>query len=304
MIACILAERDRKNRPSAYEQEAFSTNAKASMSEPLDPDVLSPVLVQDFLTETHTQFLSTQDDVESDDLHLATSPIMLVHATSIGIHGPPDDPGDRRMRSLDIPDSLDVHWLCINDITGSSLHWVTTKSPMSPRWSIHNVFVDTDKARIFDAIHGSIHRRIISIDCIENDLRLHPNMHLIDIHYVKEQDLTIVDWINSVYSFIHSSLSSNSFLQAVSIWIPEDHYPSSVHALCRTILSANLVHDWVLTQTHYDAPHAGDAIAARRYVLRFSHEASGTNTIPDNITQSRTTDDIGYGQYLTTFDNI
>ena len=301
MIACILAERDRQNRPSAYDQTAFSTNAKASMSEPLDPDVPWPVLVKEFLSKTHAQYLSTSDSVaeEPNELHLATSPVMLVHAPSIGIHGPPEDAGDRRMRTLDIPESLDVNWLCVNDITGSSLHWATTKSPMSPRWSIHNIFVDTNKARIFDAIHGSSHRRIVSLDCIENDLRSHPNMHLIDIHYVKDRDLTIADWINSICSFIHSALSSNLFLQAVSIWIPGDHFPPSVHALCRTILSDILVNDWVLTQTYYDASHAGDAIAARRYVLRISHETSSTHITSDDSTQPRS-DDLGYGQYLAT----
>jgi len=98
---------------------------------------------------------------ESTKLHITTSPVMLVLATTVGIKGQPPDSGSQKMRALDIPASLDVHWLCINDITGSSHNWVTTQAPKSPHWSMHDIFMDSRSARIFDSIHGSAQRLIV-----------------------------------------------------------------------------------------------------------------------------------------------
>jgi len=80
MIASILAARDHLNRPSAYDQAAFATNAKASMSEPLAPveDNPCPILVQQFLDDTHAQCVTPSDSdqkAESKELHITTSPV-------------------------------------------------------------------------------------------------------------------------------------------------------------------------------------------------------------------------------------
>ena len=109
---------------------------------------------------------------------------MLVLATTVGIKAQPPDSGSQEIRALDILASIDVHWLCINDITGSSHNWVTTHASKSPHWFMHNIFMDTRSAQIFDSMHGSTQRCIVPLDCIENDLRSHPSMHLIDIHYI------------------------------------------------------------------------------------------------------------------------
>ena len=116
MIASILAARDRLNRPSAYDSVAFTTNTKASMSEPLSPlnDKPCPILVQQFLDTIHAQRMPTLDSDQkskSTKLLITTSPVMLVLATTVGITAQPPDSGNQEMRALDITASLDIHWL-------------------------------------------------------------------------------------------------------------------------------------------------------------------------------------------------
>ena len=128
-------------------------------------------------------------------------------------------------------------------------------------------------------------------------------MHLIDIHYIKEENRTIAEWVSSICGFIRSSSSHNSLLQAVNIWIPRDHFPQQVQGVCHNILSAVLTHNWVITQVHYRAPLSGDAIAANRYVIHITRDTSDKHS-NDHAMPSACATDRGYGQYLSSHDNI
>ena len=159
MIAMILSARDRAKRPEAYEAKTFKTSKKASVFGPsnIDSNQDSPILVNDYIDNTLQHLMTDiveEDTVPTEIMQLATSPIMLVHAAQISCHGLVHEKTDIRMRTLDIPDSLELNWLCINDITGASLHYTSAVADKIPFWTSHNIFTSTDAAKIFDLLHG------------------------------------------------------------------------------------------------------------------------------------------------------
>ena len=302
MIATILSARDRMKRPEAYEASTFKTSKKASVFGPtnIDANQDNPVLVNNYIDTTLQHFMTDQkeDYPASEEMtHLATSPIMLVHAAQISCQGLVHETTDIRMRTLDIPDSLELNWLCINDITGASLHYTSAVADKIPVWTTHNVFTSAEAAKIFDLLHGKEMRRLVPLLDIGNDIRQQPTLHLIDIHYIKEKDLSIVAWIKRTCFIIKESLQTHDYLQAIMIWIPEDHFPPQVHRLCLDIVRDTLNDPWITDVSKHYSVKAGDCVSATRYLLCIKQDTCITNTAEDEAWVDYS--DIGYGQHLT-----
>ena len=305
MIAAILSARDREKRPAAYEKEAFVSSKKASMPETGTYEYDTPILINACVDSTVQQLtLRTPDQPSpSTEVQLTTSPIMLVHAAQIGCDTHSKENADVQMRTMDIPDSMEVNWLCINDITGASLHWTTTRADRIPIWTTQNVFTNEESASIFDLLHGREMRRLVPFLDINNDIRRQPKLHLIDIHYIKEKETSIVTWTRTTCSTLKDCLRTHDYLQAIMIWIPEDHFPPTLHGLCLEIVQQILEEHWIVTIKKYQAVGAGDSVSAGRYMICIKQDTSPEIMIreTDDIADDR---DIGYGQYLVENTNI
>ena len=301
IIALILSARDKATRPDAYDANTFGSSVKAS-SFGTGPDDNAthddPVLITKNIDHSFQQFTAeTPDKVEPQEaLQLATSPIMMIHAAQISCQQLSTASTDVRMRTLDIPDSMEINWLCINDITGAALHYTNAVAGKLPLWTTHNVFTSPSSAVVFDLLHGHDMRRIVPILDIGNDIRLHPKLHLIDIHYVKEKDISIVAWTSRTCTTIKECLETHSYLQAVMIWIPADHFPPPVHRLCLDIIRDTLPEPWMTSISKHHAVGAGDCVSATRYLLCIKHDTCITNTTEEQAFMDET--DVGYGQYL------
>ena len=58
-------------------------------------------------------------------------------------------------RSLDIQQSLVIHCLCIDDITGSLSEWERIKESGNIIWNVQNVFTSEYRSRIFITLHNT-----------------------------------------------------------------------------------------------------------------------------------------------------
>ena len=127
MIVTIFSARDQANIPTAYEKEVFAASKTASLSESSIAVDKTPLLIDNYVDNT-LKYMMLQTLEESSLVapeQIMTSPIMLVHAAQIECAVRDNEYTDIQMRKLDIPDSMELNWLCINDITGSALHWIS-----------------------------------------------------------------------------------------------------------------------------------------------------------------------------------
>ena len=67
-------------------------------------------------------------------LHIETNPILLLYADQIGCKTLTERKQDIGMRTLDITNTMEVEWLCINDVTGAALNWLTVEAYRNPAW--------------------------------------------------------------------------------------------------------------------------------------------------------------------------
>jgi len=148
-----------------------------------------PILLNETVAKTAQEETAkdAMKEIVQEQLHIEKNPILLLYANQIRCKTLTEQTQDIDMWTLNIPNTMEVEWLCINDITGATFNWLTVEAYRNPVWKAQNTFTDLTSARIFDILHGQVHRRIVQLDSIENDRRLQPWLHLIDIHYIKEK---------------------------------------------------------------------------------------------------------------------
>ena len=102
------------------------------------------------------------------------------------------------MRALDIQQSLVIHCLCIDDITGSIEEWAQKKESGNIIWDVKNLFTSEYNSRLFRSLHNNKECSVIQrIDLIRNDGDT-DIINFIDASYVKIENTTILEWLRSI----------------------------------------------------------------------------------------------------------
>ena len=100
---------------------------------------------------------------------------------------------DIEMSSLQIPQSLEVLYLCINDIVGFYTNWgcLHRNGPIS--WSLQNLFTYPTLSSLFNILHPSNTPFMQTLQDFNSDPTSYINTtHTINFFFVKTDDVSIL----------------------------------------------------------------------------------------------------------------
>ena len=106
------------------------------------------------------------------------------------------------MITLDIQQSLVIHFLCIYDIRGSLSEWEQKKESGNIIWNMKNVFTSEYNSILFRSLHNNQEYPVVQrIDLIRNYVDA-DIINFIDASYVKTENTAILEWLYSILEVI------------------------------------------------------------------------------------------------------
>ena len=148
MLAGILHDRDKRQRPNAYDKDTFISSHSSKLAEPSAPLNTTPVLSSIFLTSAYT--IGKKDNCQQLKMPvISTSPILFLSAagnTNTDFKWPTKEP---EMRITTSTRQLISEWIFIDDVLGSLYLWSQTIPPARAIWQFTFLFTDERNQELF-----------------------------------------------------------------------------------------------------------------------------------------------------------
>ena len=125
--------------------------------------------------------------------------------------------------------------MCINDYFGSFRFWLSNDHPVTSQWQYQYFFTLDIGTDFFERMPCSIIPSVTSLHALRTS---HTNYHvsLVDITYIYEHGISVMQWFISVGMLCQSLIQSSSCLRLFDIWCHDKYLSSGILESCVMIL--------------------------------------------------------------------
>ena len=170
------------------------------------------------------------------------------------------------MAALQIRQSLEILYLCINDVVGSYTKWGCLHGNGPISWSFQNLFTHPTLSSLFNILHPSNTHIMQTLHNFNSDPTsyIHTNPTINDL-FVRTDNVSLVSWIQDITPIFSSFILHNNLFHHANLWIPRTHLPTPLKYFCLNIISQYLENSWTFYMQLSHATILEEYISAHRF---------------------------------------
>ena len=282
-VAAILRSDDAKKRPDAYDRSNFKTVAlvtKMNRGDAKDPTSDPPLIITDDDIRNSTPFATARygfELEESTEKSIVTSPVMVCQPVQDFSARSSTISGDKESPMFQAVENMKVHWLCINDITGSTSTWADTEASPPLIWLVQNVFTSESNAKLFTNMLPLLKWQKLSFAQLISDSSSLSAIHGIDSTFIPTDEAReVMEWIRIMMKLIEKFITKFDTFNQGLFWIPQVFMSEMDLSSCETFMKNNTPRNWQFHISRYNSAAFEDAVAAKRICIHLWSEYNGT----------------------------
>ena len=167
------------------------------------------------------------------------------------------------MAALQIPQSLEIRCLCINDVVDYYFNWGHLHGSRLILFSLQNLFTHPTLSSLFNILHPS---NTPSMQTLQN-FNSYPTSYIhttniINTFFVKTDDTSVISWIQDITSILSAVILHNNLFPHATLWILRTCLPNSLKDFGLDIISHYLQTSWTFYMLLSRATNFGECISS------------------------------------------
>ncbi len=286
MITQILHCQDAVDRPSAYKTSHFLKHpTRIKGKEVVNRDEVPLLLNEESRDTLLTQSMDTvapEDPGTGTLLAIASCPIKMVPSPSSSPTG--DTLQHAHQQSIMLASSLQVTWLCVDDIVGAFYQWC--QRPQSRlHWQVLDVFTRAEHTMMHaNPAKGAV---IPLQELVQGGQLCKPCLERpvngADFTFIPYAGMSVDEWLETVTATIAALAKQHGTFAVAAAWVPQTFFNVNHRQKYTDTIAYHLPASWTFAFHHYNGSDFGDIVSTARVCVVFAFDSKQFNGVTDRL---------------------